>query len=190
MRIEENGVTFLENALIKARTAREALAGCEHGDVSIIIADDSGLCVDCLAGAPGIHSARYAGDEANNEENIEKLLKDIDRVSRVNHENRVSHTEYERPTEQQNERPKARFVCAMAAILSDGAELTAEGVCEGEITFARAGENGFGYDPVFFLPDFNLTMAQIGNARKNEISHRGEAIRRLKTKIIEKHIAI
>jgi len=151
---EETGSTFLENARIKARAAAAA-SGLPA------LADDSGLCVDALGGAPGVLSARYAegGDGAR----CAKLLlamRDVPPGSRG-----------------------ARFTCAAVLALPDWREVSAEGTCEGEIALAPRGGNGFGYDPVFLLPD-GRTMAELSHGEKAEISHRGRALRALTPQII------
>ncbi|MDR3207756.1 MAG: RdgB/HAM1 family non-canonical purine NTP pyrophosphatase [Oscillospiraceae bacterium] len=143
----ETGDTFYENARIKAAealrlTGRPALA------------DDSGLAVDALGGAPGVRSARYGGEGLSaNERNALLLgaMADADRRA-------------------------ARFVCALVCLFPDGRELYAQGICEGEIARSPQGESGFGYDPVFLLPQRGRTMAQLSEAEKNQISHRGRAV--------------
>ena len=145
----EDGKTFEENSLIKAREASK-LAGMPA------LADDSGLCVECLNGAPGIYSARYAPTP---QERIDKLLDAV-----APYENR-----------------KAKFVCAMTLTNSDGSVLFADrGECFGEIAHKQAGSGGFGYDPVFLVDGKNgLTMAEISEEEKNEVSHRGRALRKV-----------
>ena len=143
--IEENGKTFEENAMIKAKYA---------ADLGYIgIADDSGLCVDHLSGAPGIYSARYSGngDDANNE----KLLYELRNVTG-------------------NDR-SAKFVCAIACAFPDGKSFTVIGECPGVIGHSCIGDNGFGYDPLFYYPPFSKTFAQMSNEEKNRISHRAVA---------------
>ncbi|AFV03663.1 MULTISPECIES: XTP/dITP diphosphatase [unclassified Dehalobacter] len=146
--VEESGSTFAENAFIKARAA------CATGKM-ITLADDSGLEVDALAGAPGVLSARYAGEPKNDEHNIEKLLTDLEGVPE---ENRT-----------------ARFRCALAIICPDGQEYLTEGSVEGRILTERIGTGGFGYDPVFYLPDLQKTMAELSLDEKNCLSHRARA---------------
>ncbi len=150
--IEENGSTFEENAIIKAKSVWKATG-------KAVIADDSGLEVDYLKGAPGVYSARYAGEGASDSDNNRKLLDALDGVP-----------ETERT---------ARFVCAIAVILTDGQVLTVRGTCEGRIAFEPSGNNGFGYDPLFYVPDMGLTIAQMDSITKNSISHRGKALRLL-----------
>ena len=150
----EDGETFLQNAVKKAREIAE-ISGC------CALADDSGLCVDALDGAPGIFSARFAGvhgdDEANNDLLLEKL-KDT--------ENRGAH-----------------YTCAMALVYPDGKLVTAEGYLYGEIGRERAGSNGFGYDPLFVLPERSCTTAQLSPEEKNAISHRANALHELVRKL-------
>ncbi len=147
--IIEDGATFKDNA------SKKALVIAQHtGEVSL--ADDSGLVVDELHGRPGVFSARYAGENASDEDNYKKLLTELGATP--------------------EKKRTARFVCVIA-IATPGGELhTAEGTCEGTITFEPQGTLGFGYDPVFFLPEYNKTMAEISMEEKNKISHRGEAL--------------
>lgn len=146
--IVEDGQTFAENAQIKASTVAR-LCG------KIAIADDSGLMVDALGGAPGIYSARFAGEAKDDEANIAKLLKLLEGV----------------PPEERG----AQFCCAIAIVLPDGEQYAAEGICRGEIALAKAGDGGFGYDPIFYLPELGKTFAQLTMREKNAISHRGRA---------------
>ena len=151
---EETGSTFVENAIIKARNA--AL----HCRLPAL-ADDSGLVVDALDGAPGVISARYAGVGASDQKNLQKLLLDLNGV----------------PDEQRS----ARFVCIMVFLEQayDPCPVIAEGVWEGRILSAPVGENGFGYDPVFWVPETNCASAELSAEHKNCISHRGQALRQL-----------
>lgn len=163
--IVEDGTTFEENACIKAtaigRLCREkALAGETSFEGTIVLADDSGLEVDFLGGEPGIYSARYMGEDTSYEVKNQAI---IDRLSGAAGEAR-----------------SARFVCAIAAALPDGEVLTARGTIEGRIGHEAAGEGGFGYDPIFYLPERGLTTAQLSAGEKNEISHRGRALRAIK----------
>lgn len=151
--IVEDGSTFAENAEIKAR-AVWALTG------DIVLADDSGLVVDYLNGEPGIYSARYMGEDTSYEIKNQVI---IDRVASAPEEERT-----------------ARFVCAIAAVLPDGTVLHTEGAVEGMIAHHPAGSNGFGYDPIFYLPEYGMTSAEIPLDRKNEISHRGKALEAMK----------
>ena len=155
---EETGSTFMENALQKARAYAEAVG-------MPVLSDDSGIIADVLGDEPGIYSARYAGahgdDEANNQKLIERL----------------------RPYSGDDRR--AHYVCAVALVFPDGQSVTAEGTCEGILRDFYAGTGGFGYDPLFYLPQFGKTMAEISLAEKNSISHRGKALRKLMEKLSE-----
>jgi XTP/dITP diphosphohydrolase len=150
--LEEDGNTFDENAYKKASFAARILG-------LPALADDSGLIVEALDGAPGIHSARYAGENATDEQRYLKLLEDMKGIS-----NR-----------------KAAFECVISIAVPTGPALTYEARCEGLITTEPAGSNGFGYDPVFFYPPYNKTFAQITGKEKNRISHRGKALAELKS---------
>ena len=144
--IEEKGTTFFENALIKARAA--ASSG------KIGVGDDSGLCVNALDGAPGIFSARFAGDHGNDAANNEKLLRELSNKSDRS----------------------AAFVCAIACVTPDGREITVEGRAEGTILHSASGQNGFGYDPLFYYPPLDKTFASLSPEEKNGISHRARAV--------------
>src|SRR5690606_26304223 len=150
--VEETGATFEENAALKA----EAISQFTR---SIVVADDSGLVVDALDGRPGIYSARYAGEEKNDEANINKLLSELKDV-------------------QQEERT-ARFYCALAVAIPEEETLVVAGKCEGLIMNERRGTNGFGYDPVFYVPSLQQTMAELSSEQKNSISHRANALKNL-----------
>ncbi|MEN6314752.1 MAG: XTP/dITP diphosphatase [Clostridiaceae bacterium] len=150
--IEENGTTFEENALIKAKSVWKAT-----GDT--VIADDSGLEVDYLNGAPGVYSARYAGEGATDDVKNRKLLHALEGV----------------PADKRT----ARFVCAIAVIFPDGGNFTVRGTCEGYMATEPAGNNGFGYDPLLYVPEIGMTIAQMESSLKNNISHRGNAIRKM-----------
>ena len=152
--IEENGETYEENALIKARTA---LAAGNHRYAAI--ADDSGLSVDALDGAPGVYSARYAGEHGDDAANNARLLQNLAHIP---------------PTER-----TARFVCTVACLFPDGREIIVRGETEGLIIDDARGEGGFGYDPYFYYPPFDKTFAELTSEEKNQISHRGKAIERL-----------
>ena len=158
---EENGTTYAENALIKAR-AVAALA-----KDAIVLADDSGLEIDYLNKEPGIYSARYLGEDTSYRIKNQNL---IDRLSGVEDEKRT-----------------ARFVCAIAAAFPDGTSEVVRGTMEGIIGYKIAGENGFGYDPIFFLPECGCTSAEISPEKKNELSHRGEGLRKIRV-IIENRL--
>ncbi len=146
--VEETGSTFEENAYLKAASA------CKESGLPAV-ADDSGLCVDALDGAPGLYSARYAGEGATDAEKIDKLLEALKDVPA---ENRT-----------------ARFVSAICCVFPDGQTLTARGECEGTIAFSPAGEGGFGYDPVFMVGD--KSFAQMTAEEKDAVSHRGRSLR-------------
>ena len=158
--IEENGSTYEENALIKAR-AVAALA--DAGD--IVMADDSGLEIDYLNREPGIYSARYLGEDTSYKIKNQNL---IDRLAGVPDEKRT-----------------ARFVCAIAAVLPDGRELTSRGVIEGRIGYEEKGTGGFGYDPIFQVPELGKSTAELSEDEKNAVSHRGRALRAMKEEIIK-----
>jgi XTP/dITP diphosphohydrolase len=162
---EENGATFLENALLKARHAAAAsgLHGAPGGCAAI--ADDSGLEVDALGGAPGIFSARFAGAGADDAANNAELLNALSGI----------------PAEKR----RARYRCALVFVAGaeDPAPVIAEGVWEGCILEAPRGSGGFGYDPYFWLPDLGLTAAQLEPQHKNQLSHRGEAMRALRDRL-------
>ena len=148
--VEETGTTFEENALLKARS------GAKEGNMPCI-ADDSGLCVDALGGAPGVYSARYAGEHGNDAKNNAKLL---DALSDV-------------PTEKRT----AQFVSCVACVFPDGRELTVQGEVKGVIGYQPKGENGFGYDPLFYVGE--RSFAEFTSAEKDAVSHRGNALRKL-----------
>ena len=156
--IEENGTTFEENAVIKAKGIA---ALCED----IVLADDSGLEIDALNKEPGVLSARYMGEDTDYH---------IKNMSLVNRLEGV-------PDEQRT----ARFVCAIAAALPDGRVLETKAAMEGRIGYEERGENGFGYDPIFMLPEYGLSTAEISPELKNELSHRGIALRLMKEKLKE-----
>ena len=157
--IEENGTTFAENAMIKARAVWEKTGG-------IVLADDSGLVVDYLGGEPGVYSARYLGEDTSYEIKNQAI---IDRLA-----------------DAKEEELTARFVSAIAAVLPDGSELVTEGTVEGLIAHEPAGNGGFGYDPIFYLPEYGVTSAEIPIEKKNEISHRGKALEAMKIKLRER----
>lgn len=156
IQIEENGTTFEENAVIKAKTVME-LTG------ETALADDSGLEIDYLNGEPGIYSARYMGEDTSYEIKNQAL---IDRLEGVPEEQRT-----------------ARFVCAIACAMPDGRIFTCRENMEGIIGYESKGENGFGYDPIFYLPEFGCSSAQLTPDQKNEISHRGKALRAMRRKL-------
>lgn len=154
----ETGLTFIENALIKARNA------CHHTHLPAL-ADDSGLEVDALHGAPGVRSARYAGEQASDEQNVAALLHALQGVP--------------------EEKRTARFRCVMVLLRheKDPSPIVAEGSWEGRILLAPEGTAGFGYDPIFFVPTHNCSAAALSLAVKNELSHRGQALRALAQKL-------
>lgn len=151
--IDENGTTFSENAAIKASAAHEAAVAAGHTDW-YCLGDDSGLSVDALDGAPGVYSARFAGEHGNDAANNHLLLQKLVGVT-----DRSAH-----------------FVCCIACVLPTGETLTVEGRCFGVITDAPRGQDGFGYDPLFYLPPFDRTFAELTAAEKNAVSHRGRAL--------------
>ena len=155
---EETGETFVENAILKARNAAR-----QTGHPAI--ADDSGIEVDALKGAPGVYSARFAGDNATDSDNVAKLVSQL--------------------TEVQSEDRKARFLCLMVYLrrADDPAPLICEGTWSGKVTLTPSGENGFGYDPVFWVPDEGCTAAELNPARKNILSHRAQALKKLVTEL-------
>lgn len=152
--IVEDGETFEENALIKVRTVGKEAAG------AIILADDSGLEVDYLDRAPGVYSARYLGEDTPYSIKNRAILDQL--------------------AEAVGEERRARFVCVIAALLPDGQTLTTRATVEGEIGYREEGENGFGYDPILYLPAYRTTMAGLSIEEKNRISHRGKALRQMK----------
>ena len=158
--IDENGATFEENALIKVQALRPYA-----DEDTVILADDSGLVIDALNGEPGIYSARYMGEDTSYD------IKNANLIERLN-----GLVGAER---------SARFVCVIAASFPDGSTKTCEGTMEGIIADAPAGENGFGYDPILFLPEYNMTSAQISPEEKNAISHRGKALRAMRKTLMK-----
>ena len=156
--IEEYGRTFSENALIKARTISE-MTGC------VTLADDSGLEVDYLNKEPGVYSARYMGEDTSYDIKNRSI---IDRLEGVTGNDR-----------------SARFVCVIAAALPDGRTLTTRGTIEGLIGYEQKGENGFGYDPIVYVPEYDATTAELSMEVKNSISHRGKALAAMKAKLLE-----
>lgn len=157
----ENGSTFEENAAIKAAEVARIAASMPGYEDAVIMADDSGLEIDRLNKEPGIYSARYMGEDTSYDIKNQTL---IDRLAGVPDEERT-----------------ARFVCAIAAVFPDGSSEVVRGTMEGIIGYRPAGENGFGYDPIFFLPEYGCTSAQLTPEKKNELSHRGEGLRKMRT---------
>ena len=154
--IVEDGKTFEENALIKARAIADQVD-------AIVLADDSGLEIDYLNKEPGIYSARYMGEDTSYHIKNANLISRLEGVS--------------------DEKRTARFVCAIAAVLPNGEVLHSEGTIEGIIGYEEQGENGFGYDPIFYLPQYGCTTAQLEPDVKNELSHRGKALRAIKEQL-------
>ncbi len=157
--IVEDGKTFEENAMIKATEIAKLTQNC------IVLADDSGLEIDYLNKEPGIYSARYAGVDTSYDVKNNLLLERLQGVP--------------------DEKRTARFVCAVAAVFPDGSSEVVRGTIEGIIGHEIVGENGFGYDPIFYLPEYGCTTAQLPPEKKNELSHRGNALRAMRT-IMEK----
>lgn len=156
--VEENGKSFEENAELKARAV---YALCHD----LVLADDSGLVIDYLNGEPGIYSARYMGEDTSY------------RIKNANLIGRLAGVPDEKRT--------ARFVCAIAAVLPDGCVLHSFGTIEGIIGYEERGENGFGYDPIFYLPQYGCTTAELDPETKNQLSHRGKALRAMKKQLTE-----
>ncbi|MGO5065199.1 XTP/dITP diphosphatase [Clostridium sporogenes] len=152
--IEEDGNTFMENAYKKASTIHEILPNY------MVIADDSGLMVDVLNGAPGIYSARFAGEHGNYKKNNKKLLRELEG--------------------KKAEERSAKFVCSIVFIINKDNVIKVQGEINGVIGEKEIGEDGFGYDPLFYIPEYNKTFAQMDSKTKNSISHRGEALKNLK----------
>ncbi|MBQ6302721.1 MAG: XTP/dITP diphosphatase [Clostridiales bacterium] len=157
--IVEDGSTFEENALIKARTVHE-LAGNAY-----VMADDSGLCIDALDGAPGIYSARFCGEDSTYPEKFKKIFEMLKAVP--------------------EEKRTAKFVCSIAVVRPDGTEFTVRGEICGVLHEKPVGDGGFGYDPIFYVPEFGMTTAQMTKEQKNSISHRGKASRAMAEKLKE-----
>lgn len=147
--IVEDGKTFEENAIIKARTIAD-LTG------QMVLADDSGLEVDYLDKAPGIYSARYLGEDTSYTVKNNHIIRQLEGV--------------------EGEKRSARFVCAIACAFPDGRNITVRGVIEGRIGYEEKGENGFGYDPIFYVPEYGCTTAELSPEEKNKVSHRGKAL--------------
>lgn len=155
--IDENGTTFEENALIKARAIASVMTD------AIVLADDSGLEVDYLNKEPGVHSARFMGEDTSYDIKNKAI---IDKLEGVEDSKRT-----------------ARFVCVIAAVYPDGTETTVRKTIEGQIGYEIKGENGFGYDPIFYVPEFGCTTAELTMDQKNKISHRGKALMAVKEEI-------
>lgn len=155
--IIEDGTTFEENAMIKAR----AVAGAAKE--AIVLADDSGLVIDYLNGEPGIYSARYLGKDTSYRVKNANLVQRLEGVP--------------------DEKRSARFVCAIAAVLPDGRELSTRGTIEGRIGYEEKGLNGFGFDPIFYVPEIGKYTAELSDEDKNRISHRGKALRAMREEL-------
>ena len=164
--IVEDGTTFEENALIKATGIAEAAKAIPGYEDAVVLADDSGLEIDHLNKEPGIYSARYMGEDTSYDIKNQALL---DRLEGVADEHRT-----------------ARFVCAIAAAFPNGSSEVVRGTMEGIIGHEIIGANGFGYDPIFFLPEYGCTSAQLAPEKKNELSHRGEGLRKMRVILEDK----
>jgi len=151
--VEETGETFEENAILKAETVAQELG-------VLVIADDSGLAIDALEGRPGVYSARYAGEEKSDEANMDKVLSELESV--------------------EDSDRTARFHCVLAIADPNGETRTVTGTCEGMILQEKRGTNGFGYDPIFYIPTLQKSMAELSQDEKSQISHRGNALKKLK----------
>ena len=163
----EDGNTFEENALIKAAAVGKIIRNMPEYKEAVVLADDSGLEIDYLGKEPGIYSARYMGEDTSYDIKNNELLRRLDGVP--------------------DEKRTARFVCAVAASFPDGTSEVLRGTMEGIIGHEIKGENGFGYDPIFYLPEFGCTSAQLAPEKKNELSHRGEGLRKMR-KILEERL--
>lgn len=152
--VEETGSTFEENAILKAETIAKKLN-------IPVIADDSGLEIDCLGGRPGVYSARFAGEDKNDKKNIHKVLTEMEQVT--------------------DGKRTARFICVLAVAQPGEATITKKGTCEGTITHQSIGTHGFGYDPIFQPEGMTKTMAELSASEKNAISHRGNALKKLES---------
>ena len=155
--IEEDGASFEENAVIKAKAVAKAAPG------AIVLADDSGLQIDYLNGEPGIYSARYLGEDTPYHIKNTNLIKRLEGVG--------------------DEKRTARFVCAIAVAMPDGTVDTQTGIIEGRIGYEEKGEGGFGYDPIFYVPEFGKTTAELSEDEKNAVSHRGKALRAIRERL-------
>ncbi len=155
--VEETGTTFEENAFIKANEIYKLTEKC------MVLSDDSGLMVDALGGEPGVFSARYAGEHGNSKKNNEKLISEL-------------------KGKKLDER-KARFVCSLVLIIDESNIISVRGEVEGYIIEEAAGKDGFGYDPLFFIPEYNMTFAEMSSEMKNSMSHRGRALAKLQKEL-------
>ena len=162
--VVEDGQTFEENALIKATTIADIARKMPEYKNAVVLADDSGLEIDALNKEPGIYSARYMGEDTSYDIKNQALLDRLDGVP--------------------DEKRTARFVCAIAAAFPDGRRKTVRAAMEGRIGYEEKGENGFGYDPIFYLPEYGCTSAELSMEEKNKISHRGKALRMIKEELV------
>lgn len=158
--VDETGTSFEANSLLKAEAVMEALG------VDVTIADDSGLMVDALDGAPGVYSARYAGEPCDNEANNDKLLKALGEL--------------------EMEKRTATFVTVITYLLSSGEKIVARGEVKGKIAFERKGSNGFGYDPLFIVDGYDRTYAEMNDEEKSQLSHRAVALQALKKELAKR----
>lgn len=163
----EDGATFEENALIKAAAIAKIAHRMPEYKNAVVLADDSGLEIDYLNKEPGIYSARYMGEDTSYDIKNRALLERLDGVP--------------------DEKRTARFVCAIAAVFLDGTSEVLRGTMEGMISHKIAGVNGFGYDPIFYLPEYRCTSAELAPEKKNELSHRGEGLRKMR-RILEERL--
>lgn len=161
--IDENGDTYEANAMIKARAVYNAI----EGEKCIVLADDSGLEVDFLGKKPGVYSARFMGEDTPYSVKNAAIIKSLEGVE--GHDR------------------SGRFVCVIAAVFEDGTEQHVRATIEGEIAYEIKGENGFGFDPIFYVPELGCTTAEISEEHKNEISHRGKALRLMKEEIVKRN---
>lgn len=159
----EDGMTFEENAMIKATEIAKIAHEMPEYAHAVVLADDSGLEIDYLNKEPGIYSARYMGEDTSYHIKNAKLIERLEGVP--------------------DEKRTARFVCAIAAAFPDGSVKTVRAAMEGRIGYKESGENGFGYDPIFYLPEYGCTSAEISMEEKNKISHRGKALRAIKDEL-------
>lgn len=159
--VDENGETFEENARIKAAAIADKVN-------AVVLADDSGLEIDALNKEPGVHSARYMGEDTSYDIKNREILKRMENV--------------------EDEKRTARFVCAICAVFPDGEIHTVRGTIEGKIGYEPKGENGFGYDPIFYVPEYGCSTAEMTREQKNGISHRGKALRKIKKVLVSRGI--
>lgn len=167
LEIAEDGKSFTENAVIKARAVAQVLfQKNEFQDDCVVLADDSGLEIDCLDGEPGIYSARYLGEKTPFRVKSQDFLRRLEGI--------------------EEEKRTARFVCAIAAVWPDGEVNTTLGTIEGRIGYELKGDNGFGYDPIFYLPEYGRTAAELSDEEKNQISHRSRALEQMKPELMKR----